>query len=52
MAWDFSTEPEFEHQLDWMRTFVRDNPTAGNLYALALGAEYAHTRFQHARGGR
>ena len=24
MAWDFSTEPEFEQQLDWMRAFVRD----------------------------
>jgi acyl-CoA dehydrogenase len=24
MAWDFSTEPEFEEQLEWMRTFVRD----------------------------
>ena len=35
-----------------MRTFVRDNATARNLYALALGAEYAHTRFQLARGGR
>ena len=23
MAWDFSTEPEFEAQLDWMRNFVR-----------------------------
>jgi acyl-CoA dehydrogenase len=23
MAWDFSTEPEFEAQLEWMRTFVR-----------------------------
>ena len=23
MAWDFSTEPEFERQLDWMRDFVR-----------------------------
>ena len=23
MAWDFSTEPEFERQLDWMRAFVR-----------------------------
>jgi len=22
MAWDFSTEPEFQEQLDWMRTFV------------------------------
>src|SRR5690242_18297656 len=25
MAWDFSTEPEFEAQLDWMRAFVREN---------------------------
>jgi acyl-CoA dehydrogenase len=24
MAWDFSTEPEVEAQLGWMRTFVRD----------------------------
>ena len=24
MAWDFSTEPEFEQQLDWMRAFVRE----------------------------
>jgi acyl-CoA dehydrogenase len=24
MAWDFSTEPEFQAQLDWMATFVRD----------------------------
>jgi acyl-CoA dehydrogenase len=24
MAWDFSTEPEFEEKLDWIRTFVRD----------------------------
>src|SRR5688500_19541591 len=24
MAWDFSTEPEFQAQLDWMRAFVRD----------------------------
>jgi hypothetical protein len=35
-----------------MRTFVRDNPTARNLYSLALGAEYAHTRYQFTRGGR
>jgi cellulose synthase operon protein C len=34
-----------------MRTLVRDNPTARNLYSLALGAEYAHTRFQFGRGG-
>jgi acyl-CoA dehydrogenase len=24
MAWDFSTEPEFEEKLGWMRTFVRE----------------------------
>jgi acyl-CoA dehydrogenase len=24
MAWDFSTEPEFEDKLEWMRGFVRD----------------------------
>src|SRR5215216_3582055 len=24
MAWDFSTEPEFQRKLDWMRTFVRE----------------------------
>ncbi len=24
MAWDFSTEPEFAEQLDWMRGFVRE----------------------------
>ena len=24
MAWDFSTEPEFEKKLDWIRDFVRD----------------------------
>src|SRR5947207_15630668 len=24
MAWDFSTEPEFQRELDWMREFVRE----------------------------
>ena len=24
MAWDFSTEPEFEAHLEWMRGFVRE----------------------------
>jgi acyl-CoA dehydrogenase len=23
-AWDFSTQPEFEEKLSWMRGFVRD----------------------------
>jgi acyl-CoA dehydrogenase len=27
MAWDFSTEPEFEEKLAWMRTFVREEVT-------------------------
>jgi acyl-CoA dehydrogenase len=25
MAWDFSTEPEFQRQLDWMQGFVREH---------------------------
>src|SRR3954451_13867079 len=24
MAWDFSTDPEFQEQLDWMQAFVRE----------------------------
>lgn len=24
MAWDFSTEPDFQQKLDWMTAFVRD----------------------------
>src|SRR3954471_14508452 len=24
MAWDFSTDPEFQEHLDWMTTFVRE----------------------------
>ena len=24
MGWDFSTEPEFEKKLEWMRGFVRE----------------------------
>src|SRR5438067_2151516 len=24
MAWDFSTEPEFQEKLDWVHTFVRE----------------------------
>ena len=29
MAWDFSTEPEFEEKLEWMRGFVarRSSPS-------------------------
>ena len=25
MAWDFTTEPEFQKKLDWADNFVRDN---------------------------
>lgn len=38
MAWDFSTEPEFEAKLDWIRTFVRDEVEP--LDALFPGCEY------------
>ena len=24
MAWDFSTEPEYQRELDWMENFVRE----------------------------
>ena len=24
MTWDFSTEPEFERKLEWMRRFMHD----------------------------
>jgi hypothetical protein len=35
-----------------LRTLVRDNAAAHNLYSLALGAVYAHTRYQSGRGTR
>jgi acyl-CoA dehydrogenase len=46
MAWDFSTEPEFEAQLDWMRTFVREEiwpleTVVGELDQPALDRVYA-----------
>jgi acyl-CoA dehydrogenase len=37
MAWDFSTEPEFEAHLDWMRGFVREEIVP--LETLELSAE-------------
>ena len=42
MAWDFSTEPEFEAKLQWMREYVREevmplDRVRGGLLAL-LGA--------------
>jgi acyl-CoA dehydrogenase len=46
MAWDFSTEPEFEEQLEWMRTFVREEiwpleTIAGELDQAQLDRAYA-----------
>jgi acyl-CoA dehydrogenase len=46
MAWDFSTEPEFQAKLDWMRTFVREEiwpleTLAGELDQAALDLLYA-----------
>ena len=43
MTWDFSTEPEFEEHLAWMREFVRDEiwpleTVADELSPPALGA--------------
>ncbi len=38
MSWDFSTEPEFEAKLDWIRTFVREEVEP--LDALFPGYEY------------
>jgi hypothetical protein len=29
LAWDFSTEPEFQRKLDWMAGFVRTEVWAG-----------------------
>jgi acyl-CoA dehydrogenase len=38
MAWDFSTEPEFEKKLDWIREFVREEVEP--LEVLFPGCEY------------
>ena len=29
MAWDFSTEPEFQEQLDWVEQFCREEIERG-----------------------
>ena len=50
--WDFSTEPEFQRQLDWMARFVRDEvepldllfPSGGAPYDTANGASRAILR--------
>jgi len=56
MAWDFSTDPEFAGQLDWMRTFVREEiwpleTLAGELTQPQLDRLYAPLQAQvKARG--
>src|SRR5690348_16147113 len=39
MAWDFSTEPEFQERLDWMRGFVRDEVRPLETIAAEVGQE-------------
>jgi acyl-CoA dehydrogenase len=39
MTWDFSTEPEFEAKLEWMRVFVRENVWPLETLAQELGWE-------------
>ncbi len=39
MAWDFSTEPEFQRQLDWMAEFVREQIWPLETLLDELGAE-------------
>src|SRR3954464_6272124 len=56
MAWDFSTEPEFEEQLEWMRAFVREEiwpiePIASDLDQAALDRIYAPLQEQVRRRG-
>jgi acyl-CoA dehydrogenase len=56
MAWDFSTDPEFAEQLDWMRAFVREEiwpleTIAGELSQAQLDRVYAPLQEQvRARG--
>ena len=39
MAWDFSTEPEFQEHLDWMRTFVDEEIAPLALFYDDMSAE-------------
>ena len=56
MAWDFSTDPEFEEQLEWMRAFVREEiwpiePVADDLDQTALDRIYAPLQEEVKRRG-
>ena len=46
MAWDFSTEPEFEAKLDWMRTFVREEIIPLETLAEAWRSDEGRERFK------
>ena len=43
MAWDFSTDAEFEQTLEWMREFVRDEVEPIDLISDALSQEQLQT---------
>src|SRR5690625_3439268 len=43
MSWDFSTEPEFEEKLTWMRAFVREEIMPLEVAGLSTEAFKAHT---------
>jgi acyl-CoA dehydrogenase len=56
MAWDFSTEPEFQEKLDWMRAFVREEiwpieTIAGELDQAQLDRIYAPLQVEVKRRG-
>src|SRR6478735_3155179 len=56
MAWDFSTEPEFQEKLDWMRAFVREEiwpiePVAEELDQAGLDRIYAPLKEEVKRHG-
>ena len=52
MAWDFSTEPEFQEQLDWMRQFVREEIWPLETIADELDTGAAGPRLRAAAGAR
>ncbi len=52
MAWDFSTEPEFQQQLDWMRTFVREEIWPVETIFDELGEDGFRRAWERGRGLR
>ena len=40
MAWDFSTDPEFQEQLDWVEQFCREEIASVITFLLSPGASY------------